>query len=136
MKYLQLTPSDKLPDLSGFRPCKVVVIAEMAVDADQQSRISQWLVDSGCLYMMAWGSDSTSWEESVQLANRKAFDTPEIPDQSLIITTGHEEEPLKDVFWFGKYTATHACFKLENLLILHLANIERELELSAEYAAA
>ena len=86
--------------------------------------------------MMAWGRNCASWEEAVQLANRKAFDTPQIPDQSLIITTWHEEESLKDVFWFAKYTATHPCFKLDNLLILHLANIEREQELSAEYAAA
>jgi len=136
MKYFQLTPSGKLPKLSGLWPCKAIVIIETAVKPEQQASISQWLVDSGCLYMMACGRDCASWKESVGLANRKAFDTPEIPDQSLVIATGHEEESLKDVFWFAKYTATHPCFKLENLLILHLANSEREQELSAEYAAA
>ena len=135
MKYLQLKASDELPDLSGLQPFKAVVAIETAVTAEQQARISRWLVESGCLYMMAWGKECASWDESVALANRKAFSTPEIPDPSLIITTRHDGETLNDVFWFAKYTAMHPCHTLDNLLLLHLANNEREQEIRAEYAA-
>jgi hypothetical protein len=134
MKYLQLTPSGKLPDISGLRPYKAVVIIDTKVTPTQRAHISRWLAASGCLYMMACGDDCASWGESIQLANREAFVTPEIPDTSLVITTSHEGELLKDVFWFAKYTATHPCFKLDNALLLHLAATENEQKISALYA--
>jgi hypothetical protein len=70
----------------------------------------------------------------MQLANREAFVTPEIPDTSLVITTWHEDELLKDVFWFAKHTATHPCCKLDNALLLHLAATQSEQEFGALYA--
>jgi hypothetical protein len=134
MQYLQLTPSGKLPDISGLRPYKAVIIIEAIATPTQQAHISQWLVESGCLYMMAWGDNCASWDKSVQLANREAFVTPEIPDTALVITTWHEDELLKDVFWFAKYTATHPCCKLDNALLLHLAATENEQKIGAQYA--
>jgi hypothetical protein len=134
MKYLQLTPSGKLPDISGLRPYMAVIIIEAIATPTQQAHISQWLVESGCLYMMAWGDNCASWDKSVQLANREAFTTPEIPDTALVITTSHEGELLKDVFWFAKYTATHPCFRLDNALLLHLAATENEQKIGALYA--
>ena len=134
MKYLQLTPSGKPPDIPGFQPYKAVIIIEATVTPTQQALISQWLIKSGCLYMMAWGDDCASWEKSVQLANRAAFVTAEIPDQSLVITTWHEDQLLKDVFWHTKYTAMHPCFRLENVLLLHLAATENKQGITAAYA--
>jgi hypothetical protein len=136
MQYLHLAPSDALPDLSGLRPFKAVVIIATPVRTARQATISQWLVQSGCLYMMAWGDGGASWEQSIQRANREAFSTPEIPDESLVITTGHKVEPLKDVFWFAKHTAMHPCCKLDHVLLLHLSMVEREQELCAEYASS
>jgi hypothetical protein len=136
MKYLQLTPSDTLPELADFRPFKTVVIVATPVTTDQQAAISQWLVESGCLYMMAWGEHCSSWAESVQHANRIAFTTPEIPDKSLVISTSHEVEALNEVFWYAKHTAMHPCFKLDKVLLLHVSLAEREQELSAEFSAA
>jgi len=52
MKYLQLAPSGTPPDISGFQPYKAVIIIEAAITPTQQTRISQWLIESGCLYMI------------------------------------------------------------------------------------
>jgi len=136
IKYLQRAPTDRLPDLPDLEPCKVVLIVETSITPNQRTRISEWLVATGCLYMMAWGLDCASWASSVQLANRKAFDTPEIPDKSLVITTWHNDVPLEDVFWFTKHTASHPCFQLDNVLLLHLSAEGREQELCNEYLAA
>jgi hypothetical protein len=136
MKYLQLSPSGTLPELSDLRPFKAVVIVAMPVTPDQQRDISHWLVKSGCLYMMAWGENCIAWAESVQRANRIAFSTPEIPDQSLVITTSHEVEALKDIFWYAKHTAMHPCFKLDNILLLHISTSEDEQKICAEFLAA
>jgi hypothetical protein len=135
-KYLQLAPADTLPELPDLRPFKAVVIVATPVTPDQQNDISHWLVKSGCLYMMAWGEYCIAWAESVQRANREAFTTPEIPDQSLVITTSHEVEALKDVFWYAKHTAIHPCFKLDNILLLDISTTGREQEICTEFAAA
>ena len=136
MKYVQLTSSSDLPDISSLRPFKAVVIVEDAVPPDRQAAICRWLVDSGCVYMMAWGERCSTWGESAELANRAIFDSGEIPDDRVVITTWHADEPLKEVFWFSKYTAMHPCFPLDNTVLLHLSPLEREHELSAEFAGA
>jgi hypothetical protein len=72
MNYLHLTASGRLPDISALRPFKTVVIVEETVTADRQAAISQWLVESGCRYMMAWGADCRSWDQSMTQANAAA----------------------------------------------------------------
>ncbi len=57
MKYLLLKPNTEPPDISEFKPFRSVVIVEEVVTTRWQIIISDWLVSSGCLYMMAWGKD-------------------------------------------------------------------------------
>lgn len=133
MNYIQVTASTELPDLSELRPFKALVIVEDAVTPERQAVISRWLVDSGCLYMMAWGEDCASWQESVDRANIETFNSGEIPDDCVVITTSHEDELLKQVFWFSKHTAMHPCFELDNTLLLHLTTVTREQELTDTY---
>ena len=136
MDYIHLTTSGELPDATALRPFKTVVIAEDTVTPERQAAISQWLVASGCLYMMAWGHDCSSWAESVALANRQAFDTDEIPNASLVMTTWHADETLQETFWFSKHTAMHPCASLENIVLLHMAEVGREQEMIAAYQDA
>lgn len=136
MDYVQLTSATALPSLSYLRPFKAVVIVEDAVTPNRQTEISQWLVETGCLYMMAWGEACDSWKDSVDLANRETYDSEEIPDDRVIITTWHADETLKDVFWYAKHTAMHPCCPLDNTVLLHLAPETREQELTDEYEDA
>lgn len=130
MNYIQVTESTELPDISALQPFKAIVIVENTVSPDRQVTISQWLVNSGCLYMMAWGEGCRSWEETVDQANVDAFEQGEIPDASVVITTWHEDELLQDVFWYSKHTAMHPCCDLDNIVLLHLAPKAREQELT------
>lgn len=136
MVYVRLTPASQLPDLAALRPYKAVVIVEETVTPARQAEISRWLIASGCVYMMAWGEDSASWEESVDHANLAAFEFGEIPDDCLVITTQHGHESLREVFWFSKHTAMHPCFPLHNIVLLHLSPDEREKEFRAAYRSA
>lgn len=122
MQYLRVTETSKLPDFSALRPFKVVLIGEDRLSPERQELISDWLVESGCLYAMAWGEACDEWFACIQHANRKPHDTELIPDKSLIITTLHADEPLPDVFWFAKYTAMHPCHALEHVVLLHIAS--------------
>jgi hypothetical protein len=136
LRYLQSVPSCKLPDLGFSHAFKAVVISESILTTTRQAEISEWLVLSGCLYMMAWGEDCRAWQVAVNLANHKAYEFAQIPDAQLVITTAHPDEQLQNVFWYSKHTAMHPCHDLDQTVLLHLGEQSREAELSEVYNAA
>ena len=136
ISYLRVSPGATLPDLAVLSPFRTVIIAEVEVSPDWQSRVSEWLVGAGCLYVMAWGVSSSSWDDSVDMANIERFQFEPIPDDDLVMTTWHHDESLMEVFWFCKNNAFHPTLEFKSTLILHVAPQEREQELLASYAEA
>ena len=133
MEYLRLKPESNLPNINVLNPFRSVVIVEETVNPEWQVQVSNWLVSSGCLYMMAWGNDCTSWDNSVDQANLEEFNYGDIPEQKFVMTTWHEDESLKEVFWFSKNNAFHPVVELETTLILHISCKNKEKEYLTEY---
>ncbi len=132
MKYIQINEQMGLPILEGLDPFKCVVIVDEDVAEEWQESVSQWLVDSGCRYMMAWGKNCSSWDDSVDMVNMEQFNFGEIPEESFVMTTWHEKETLNEVFWFAKNTAHHEHHDLKNILLIHISNRGRENEILEE----
>src|SRR4051812_47720858 len=99
--HLRVPPGGELPPLSAC-PTRTVVIAETKCWLGWQEQASTWLLGAGCLYMMAWGPNCSSWDDSVDIANLEEFAYGEIPDDRFVMTTWHSNESLRDVFWFSK----------------------------------
>jgi hypothetical protein len=112
-----------------------VVVLEGIYSVDWQNSVSRWLVDSGCLYMMAWGEGCSSWDDSVDWANIDEFPNG-IPDDQFVMTTWHEEESLDEVFWFAGHCANHGDVDLADTLILHVSPAARRDEMLARFRAA
>lgn len=112
------------------------MVIEDVVDKEWQNAISDWLVQSGCLYMIAWGLDCSRWDDSVDWANLAEFDYGEIPEDSFVMTTWHENEPLAEAFWFAGQCACHPTVELTHTLIVHIASQERENGLLSAYRQA
>lgn len=87
VEYLQLEPKSGIPDISALSPFRVVVIIEENFSPEWQMQISNWLVSSGCLYMMAWGEKCIAWDDSVDKANLKQLNYGDIPEEKFVITT-------------------------------------------------
>jgi hypothetical protein len=83
--------------------------------------------------MLAWGVECSSWDDSVDLANLEAYDFGEIPEESDVMTTWHDDEPLREVFWFAKNSAEHPTVGIENTLILHLGELDQGAKLKREF---
>ena len=132
LKYIQLQNGDKLEGFDDFGPFRCVVLISEDVSQDWQKTVSAWLVNSGCLYMMAWGRDCSSWDDSVDAANCEQFDHGEIPSDRFVMTTWHSDETLDEVLFFAKSTALHPEVRLENLLILDVCNSNREQQLKSK----
>ena len=136
VKYLQIESTSEMPDISALNPFRAVVIVEENVSLEWQIQISNWLVSSGCLYMMAWGLNCITWDDSVDIANLEQFNHGEIPDDKFVITTWHENEPLKEVFWFSKHSAIHPDVDIKNNLLLHISKQNNEKYLLDKYTKA
>jgi hypothetical protein len=136
LHYLHLPPGSPLPDIGHLSPFRAVVIIEAQVGADWQWKVSDWLVQSGCLYMMAWGHDCTTWDDSVDIANLEAFDYGDIPDDRDVWTTWHNDWSLGEVFDFCKRHARHPVVELPRVLLLHIALQRDEARMLGAYADA
>lgn len=134
--YLHLTPDGPLPDIAHLSPYRAIVIIEAQVTADWQWKVSDWLVASGCLYMMAWGRDCTTWDDSVDIANLEAFDYGDIPADRDVLTTWHNDPSLGEVFDFCKRHARHPVVELPRVVLVHIAVQGDEARMLEAYAAA
>jgi hypothetical protein len=118
--YVHLRP-DQAPPPLAVGPFKAVVIIEEPVTAEWRDDVSDWLVESGCLYMMAWGDECSLWDDSVDFANLREFDFGDIPDDRSVMTTWHEREPLAEVLWFAAHAAFHSDVPLDRTILVHVA---------------
>lgn len=135
IRYLRLRTGDPLPDIRDLSPFKAIVIIDGLVDPQWQADTSRWLADSGCRFMMAWGNCCSSWDDSVDIANIEQFDASDISADDFILTTWHEDEPLRDVFEFAKFAAHHPTVTMPSLLLLHISAVDRRDEFEALYEA-
>lgn len=134
--YIHLLPDESLHDLHGSGPFRAVLVIEADVDERWRNTVAEWLVRNGCLYVMAWGSDCSTWHDCVDLANLRAFDFAEIPENAFVMTTWHADEPLAQVFWFSENAARHPVLSLEQGYIIHIAMSERRDEMLETYLSA
>ena len=124
--YIHLLPEGNIPDIENRMPFAMVVIVEVDVSNDWRNEVSSWLVDKGCLYMMAWGKDCSLWDDSVDWANIEKFNFKDIPDDKFVMTSWHEDEFLEKAFWFAEYCADHPTVELSQVVILDIGNEFRE----------
>jgi hypothetical protein len=130
--YIHLPAGSHPPEIKRS-PNRTVVVIEQEVSPEWQAQVSKWIVDSGCLFMMAWDKDCSSWDDSVDYANLEEFDYGEIPDDRFVMTTWHDNEPIEDAFWFCRYCAFHPEIELMNAYIVHISDAPREEELLHAY---
>jgi len=100
LKYLTLKNGDEPKEIDDLKPFKCVVLISEDVSVGWRASVSKWLVNSGCLYMMAWGRECSAWDDSVDKANCERFDCGDIPDGQFVMTTWHDDDSLEDVSHF------------------------------------
>ena len=126
--YFRISEQGPLPSVKEFRPFRAVIVLDGPYSDQWQDDVSRWLVDSGCLYMMAWGPNCSSWDDSVDFAQIQKFLPDEAPDEEFVMTTWHDDETLESVFWFAQFCADQGDVDLKNTLIVHVGHDDREAE--------
>lgn len=127
--YIHILPNSNAPDILLSEPYRCVIICENVVEDDFQNEVSKWLVDSGCLYALAWGNNASSWDDAVDVASLEKFDFGDIPDDKFVMTTWHDNQTLSEVFVCAKNHADHPTVDLKLTVILHIASQPNKTEL-------
>lgn len=133
--YVRISEKAALPAVDGYRPFRAVVVLDAAYSDTWQDEVSRWLVDSGCLYMMAWGPECSSWDDSVDYAQIQKYPDG-APEPDYVMTTWHDKETLESVFWFSRFCAFDPYDLIKHSLIVHVGETDREAEFLALYAQA
>lgn len=134
--YFCLSPDDLLVQPGQSEPTRFLLIAEETTSQQYKGSIAKTLVRGNCLYFLAWGSECEAWHDAVDAANYGLFEFKSIPDERLIATTWHHDEPLSEVFWFAKKQAFHPEVELRRTVLLHVSRVPQERKFLGEYAAA
>ena len=128
LEYFRIFEGELLPDISAFRPFRATIVIDAPYSPEWQDQISDWLVASGCLFMLAWGPDCATWDESVDYASLRAFDFGEIPEDRWVYTTWHEDQSLREVFHEAQFIGDHEKVELRFSLIIHIGMGSRRSE--------
>ena len=129
VEYVHLPSGLALPSLLA-KPRRIMVLIEQNVAPEWQDAVSKRIIESGCLYMMAWGQNCSSWDDSVDHANLEKFDYGDVPEEDFVMTTWHENEALCEVFFFARVCAFHPTIALPVLTILDIREEPRSLQFS------
>ena len=132
LHYFHL-PSGSKPPIVERQPYRVVVLIEQEVTAEWQDMVSDWIIESGCLFMMAWGLNCSGWDDSVDWANRRAFEPEEIPDDDFVMTSWHDNEPMDEGFVFCRLCAFHPTIELPKVIILDITGNARSVEITNRF---
>ena len=129
--YVRISEQEELPPIQQYQPLRAVVVLEGSYSSEWQDKVSRWLVDNGCLYMMAWGPDCSSWDDSVDYAQVQKYLPGEAPDDEFVMTTWHDDEKLEEVFWFAQFCAYDSYDKIKQSLIVHVGDVDKRSEFLA-----
>jgi len=132
-EYLHLKPGDPLPKLSGGF-FKSVLVIESQTTPEWQAEVSDWLVRSGCRYMMACGLQRQSWHDNVDWADVDRTTKQYVPETDFVMTTDHGSP--RDAFWFCQNCAIHDSFTFENTYVMHISAEPRAAEILASFQSA
>lgn len=81
----------------------LLVVRAPDIAPDEQASLSKQIVDAGCRYAVCAGVDSSSWDDSIDLAVVEANLDGHRPESKTVMTTWHDSDTLEEVvdFFFG-----------------------------------
>ncbi len=133
LRYLRLRPDQTPPQLT-IGPFRAIIISEIEVAQSWCNGVAEWLLESGCLYVVAWGVDCENWHDTVDWTIVETFAGGDIPDDKFVMTTWHTSDTLPETLWFAGQCASHPDVDLHETVILHVASESKEAEMLDTYS--
>ena len=121
MEHLLVERAKGLPTWTFHSPYLAVLWIFEGVTGRWQKNVSEWLIDTGCLYVLAWkgGVGGHSWIESVDEARKNVVAPGHIAESHSVVTACYEYVALGAVLKFAENDAVHpTAGRLPSLLLM------------------
>ena len=121
--YLRLEPpyETRIPGVRS--PFVTIVFAcDPEINADEQANISAQLVSRDCRYVLAWGINASSWDDSVDWAFISTDPNFDPPRERHVMTTWHDNETIDDVVSFALMNTNFDSHEFHDYLALMIGN--------------
>ena len=92
--------------------------ASTSVEPGDRAAIADALVAAGCLYAVCGGLECEAWHDAVDEACRVRSGHGVVPDEKLVMTTWHRNEPPEDVVDFFLTSTDFGSHEFSNYLVL------------------
>ena len=131
--FLRLEPPYETSVPSFVSPFVAIVFAcDPDITSEQQANISAQLVAKDCRYTLAWGTNASSWHDSVDIAFINTDPDFSPPNDRHVMTTCHNNETIHDVVWFALMNTNFDSHEFHDYLALMIgANPDIEAQLIA-----
>jgi hypothetical protein len=109
----------------------ILFVHDPAVTQEEQAKLSEQIVQSGCRYAVCAGHACSTWDDSVDLAYLATDPNFAPPEETFVMTTWHEDESIEDVVFYGLMNTMfddHEFFKYLVLTLGHHATFREELD--------
>lgn len=134
-QYIHIPPESSFEQIELTAPFAAVVSIDADVTPEWRAKVSKWLVEEGCLYVLAHGRECSLWDDSVDIANLEAYDWKGIPEGKSVMTTWHEDESLQEVFYFAINSVPLYMVK-QQIVVFDISEKSRKIEILEYYKAA
>ena len=105
----------------------MLVIADPSVTVEERGAVSTEIVRQGCRFAVCTGHDCSRWDDAIDYAFLATSPDFSPPDERLVMTTWHENEPLEEVVAYYRRNTAFGDFAPRHFLVLLLGG-EAEIE--------
>ena len=100
--FSQLVKPYNLSDSFDGEPFVCIIFNnDKIISSGDQQLISEKLVSLNCRYAVCAGCDCSSWDDSIDFAYISTDENYDPPEDTLVMTTWHEDESVSEVMFFG-----------------------------------
>lgn len=73
-----------------------------SVSNQERMKLAGQIVAAKCRYAVCWGHKCSEWDDAIDYAHIQSDENFDPPEETLVMTTWHENQPIKDTvnFWW------------------------------------
>lgn len=124
-------PFDFRSPFDGKEFVLMLVVIDTTINAAEQHALSVQIVEQGCRYAVCAGHQCSTWDDSIDMTLLYEHPDYNSPDDKMIMTTWHDNEPYDDIVYYFLNLTSFNEFVAERFIICCLgrnAGIESEIE--------
>ena len=91
----------------------LICIVDESVKEAERAKVSTEIVAAKCRDAVCWGYECSAWDTAIDWAYLETDKNFNLPDETFVMTTWHDDEPVEDAIdfwwmntWFDDYQST------------------------------